>query len=89
MNQFIGASLEPALMIITEFMGGGTLQKYLADIHPNCLDLELSVHYALGISRAMTYMHAQGIIHRDLKPSNHRIPMASFSYVLVIVVVVI
>ncbi|KAL8123836.1 serine/threonine-protein kinase STY13-like [Apium graveolens] len=68
--KFIGASLVPALMIITEFMGGGTLQKYLADIHPNCLDLELSVHYALEISRAMTYLHAQGIIHRDLKPNN-------------------
>lgn len=79
MKQFIGASLEPTLMIVTEFMRGGTLQKYLVDMHPNCLDLELSVRLALGISRAMTYLHAKGIIHRDLKPSNHRLPMSNFA----------
>ncbi|KAL1815446.1 hypothetical protein DCAR_0519697 [Daucus carota subsp. sativus] len=68
--KFIGTSLEPTLMIITEFMRGGTLQKYLMNMYPNCLDLELAARFALEISRAMTYLHAKGIIHRDLKPQN-------------------
>ncbi|KAK9284327.1 hypothetical protein L1049_023498 [Liquidambar formosana] len=68
--KFIGASMEPAMMIITELMRGGTLQKYLWSIRPKCPDLKLSISFALDISRAMEYLHAMGIIHRDLKPSN-------------------
>lgn len=70
LKQFIGASVEPALMIITELMRGGTLLKYLLGMRPNCPDLELSLRFALEISEAMIYLHAKGIIHRDLKPSN-------------------
>ncbi|XP_009590482.1 serine/threonine-protein kinase STY13-like [Nicotiana tomentosiformis] len=68
--KFIGASMEPAMMLVTELMRGGTLQKYLWSIRPHCPDLKLSLSFALGISRAMEYLHAIGIIHRDLKPSN-------------------
>lgn len=56
-------------MVVTELMKGGTLQKYLWSIRPNCPDLKLSLSLALGISQAMEYLHANGIIHRDLKPS--------------------
>nr|ABU45200.1 unknown [Petunia integrifolia subsp. inflata] len=70
MKQFIGACMEPALMLVTELMRGGTLQKYLWSMRPHCPDLKLSLSFALGISRAMEYLHAIGIIHRDLKPSN-------------------
>lgn len=62
--------MEPALMIITELMKGGTLQRYLWSIRPNHPDLKLSLSFALGISKAMEHLHANGIIHRDLKPSN-------------------
>ncbi|XP_071914506.1 serine/threonine-protein kinase STY13 isoform X2 [Coffea arabica] len=68
--KFIGAAMEPALIVLTELMKGGTLQKYLWSLRPNCPDMKLSLNLALGISRAMQYLHANGIIHRDLKPSN-------------------
>ena len=70
LKQFVGATVEPSMMVITELMRGGTLQKYLWSVRPIPLDLKLSLTYALDISRAMEYLHARGIIHRDLKPSN-------------------
>ncbi|KAK6125482.1 hypothetical protein DH2020_040773 [Rehmannia glutinosa] len=68
--KLIGVTLEPKMMIITELMKGGTLQKFLWSVRPNCPDLKLSMHFALEISRAMEYLHRNRIIHRDLKPSN-------------------
>jgi len=68
--QFIGASVEPRMMIITELLEGCSLPKYLESIYPNTLSLEQSISFALDISQAMEYLHANGIIHRDLKPGN-------------------
>ncbi|KAK9948663.1 hypothetical protein M0R45_004228 [Rubus argutus] len=68
--KFIGASVEPTMMIVTELMRGGTIQKYLWSTRPLIPDLKLSISFALDICRAMEFLHANGIIHRDLKPSN-------------------
>lgn len=72
LDQLIGATVEPTMMIITELMKGGTLQKFLWSTRPNCPDLRLCISFALEISQAMEYLHQNRIIHRDLKPSNVR-----------------
>ncbi|CAN8277643.1 unnamed protein product [Cochlearia groenlandica] len=68
--QFIGACIEPKLMIITELMEGNTLQKFMLSTRPKPLDLKLSISFALDIARGMEFLNANGIIHRDLKPGN-------------------
>ncbi|KAJ9177147.1 hypothetical protein P3X46_012393 [Hevea brasiliensis] len=68
--KLIGACVEPAMFLLTELMGGDTLQKHLLSIRPKHLDLKLSISFALDISRAMEYLHENCIIHRDLKPNN-------------------
>ncbi|XP_022866421.1 serine/threonine-protein kinase HT1-like [Olea europaea var. sylvestris] len=68
--KFIGATAEPEMMIITELMRGGNLQKFMWSTRPNFLELNLSIKFALAISQAMEYLHQNRIIHRDLKPSN-------------------
>lgn len=57
------------MFLVTELVGGETLQKYLWSIRPERIDMKLSTSLALDISQAMEHMHANGIIHRDLKPS--------------------
>ena len=57
------------MMIVTELMRGGTLQQYLYSLRPETLDRKTSLRFALDLSRAMEYLHANGIMHRDLKPS--------------------
>ncbi|XP_068656785.1 serine/threonine/tyrosine-protein kinase HT1-like [Aristolochia californica] len=68
--KLIGVCMDPALMIVTEFLKGGSLKKFLRTLRPNRLDLQLSVCFALDISRGMQSLHSNGIIHRDLKPDN-------------------
>lgn len=58
------------MLIVTEIMRGGSLQKYLFNIRPRCPDIRQSISFALDISRAMEFLHSNGIIHRDLKPGN-------------------
>ncbi|XP_031107966.1 serine/threonine-protein kinase STY13-like [Ipomoea triloba] len=68
--KLIGAVMEPALILVTELLSCGTLQRYLWSVRPNCPDLKLSLNFALDICRAMEHLHSNGIMHRDLKPSN-------------------
>lgn len=56
------------MVIVTELLLGGTLRKYLLNLRPRCLDMQVAIGFALDIARAMECLHSHGIIHRDLKP---------------------
>nr|CAB3450230.1 unnamed protein product [Digitaria exilis] len=66
--KFIGACLEPVMVVVTELLVGGSLRKYLVSLRPRSLEPRVAVGFALDIARAMECLHAHGIIHRDLKP---------------------
>ncbi|XP_042519878.1 serine/threonine/tyrosine-protein kinase HT1-like [Macadamia integrifolia] len=60
----------PVFCIITEYLGGGSLRKYLQQQEPNSIPLDLVLKFSLDIARGMSYLHSQGILHRDLKSEN-------------------
>ncbi|KAL9815660.1 putative dual-specificity kinase TKL-Pl-4 family [Arabidopsis thaliana] len=59
--RFIGACIEPKLMIITELMEGNTLQKFMLSVRPKPLDLKLSISFALDIARGMEFLNAMAL----------------------------
>ncbi|MQM19880.1 hypothetical protein Taro_052893, partial [Colocasia esculenta] len=60
----------PVFCIITEYLAGGSLRKFLHKQEPHSLPLKLVLRLALDIARGMSYLHSQGILHRDLKSEN-------------------
>jgi serine/threonine protein kinase len=69
--QFVAACKKPPVFcIITEFMAGGSLRKYLHQQEPHSVPIELVLKLALDVARGMSYLHSQGILHRDLKSEN-------------------
>ncbi|XP_047314313.1 serine/threonine/tyrosine-protein kinase HT1-like [Impatiens glandulifera] len=60
----------PVYCIITEYLSGGSLRKYLHQQEPYSLPPSLVLRLALDIARGLQYLHAQGILHRDLKSEN-------------------
>ncbi|MFO0871236.1 MAG: serine/threonine protein kinase [Pirellulales bacterium] len=53
--------------IVSQFMEGKTLDKWLAD--GACSQREI-IELCVKICRALHYAHEQGVVHRDLKPQN-------------------
>uniref|UniRef100_A0A1D1YSR6 non-specific serine/threonine protein kinase n=2 Tax=Anthurium amnicola TaxID=1678845 RepID=A0A1D1YSR6_9ARAE len=68
---FVGACKRPPVFcIITEYLAGGSLRKYLHKQEPHSLPLKLVLELALDIACGMSYLHSRGILHRDLKSEN-------------------
>ena len=78
--RFVGAVWEPSLVMVLEWMSGGSVHQYLASAaeageHGPALAAAglplLSSHaVALDVARGMAYLHALGHAHRDLKAAN-------------------
>ncbi|KAJ7945876.1 Serine/threonine protein kinase [Quillaja saponaria] len=68
---FVAACKKPPVFcIMTEYLAGGSLRKYLHQQEPYSVPLDLVLKLALDIARGMLYLHSQGILHRDLKSEN-------------------
>lgn len=68
---FIGACLEP-LMIVTELMSGGDLEKLLLDHTSTPLSLLTRLQMAKDAALGMAWLHGSDpmILHRDVKTAN-------------------
>lgn len=71
---YIGAVLETdrPLCIVTEYMSGGSLYKYLHDPDVPKLTLQERLQIGRQISHSLVYIHNRrpAIIHRDIKSEN-------------------
>ncbi|KAJ6748607.1 SERINE/THREONINE-PROTEIN KINASE HT1-LIKE [Salix purpurea] len=70
-GKFVAACKKPPVFcIITEYLAGGSLRKFLHQQEPHSVPLNLVLKLALDIAHGMQYLHSQGILHRDLKSEN-------------------
>lgn len=68
--RFVGACTKPPnLMIVTEFMAGGTLFDLLHQSQTR-VTWPMRKRFALDTCRGMRYLHDSKLLHRDLKSSN-------------------
>ena len=57
-------------LIVSQFMGGGSLDELLARSEGRRLPVDDAIRIAAEITRALEHAHAAGVVHRDLKPGN-------------------
>ncbi|XP_023530026.1 calmodulin-binding receptor-like cytoplasmic kinase 3 [Cucurbita pepo subsp. pepo] len=60
-------------IIITEYVGNGTLREHLDGVHGKVLDFNQRLEIAIDIAHGLTYLHMYAekqIIHRDVKSTN-------------------
>ena len=71
---FKGYVLKPALLIVMEFVAGGTLSAFVKSANESGPpDLETTMRILEGCARALEYLHAMPpapILHRDIKSEN-------------------
>ena len=63
----IGETPDGAHFIVTEYIDGRTLKRYLADEKPTLPEV---LRIAVQIAAALAAAHDAGIVHRDIKPEN-------------------
>jgi WD40 repeat protein len=54
--------------IFIEYVDGGTLKEWIADMR--CYDLRVALDLAIQFCHGMEYAHGKGMVHRDIKPEN-------------------
>ncbi|EEE53231.1 hypothetical protein OsJ_36131 [Oryza sativa Japonica Group] len=59
-----------ACCVVVEFLGGGTLKKYLIEHYRSKLPYGEVVRLALSMARGLSFLHANNIVHRDVKTEN-------------------
>ena len=71
---FVGYCLEPNLLIVMEFVGGGTLSEFVLAQDPvDPPSLEVMMKILTGSAKGMIYLHStepMPILHRDIKSEN-------------------
>ena len=72
---FKGYVLEPALLIVMDFVAGGTLSAFVKSANESGAppDLKTTMRILEGCARALEYLHAMPpapILHRDIKSEN-------------------
>ena len=69
--RFIGAVWEPSLMLVLEWMEGGSVHAALATAATSGAPRPFSSEQvALDVARGMAHLHSLGQCHRDLKAAN-------------------
>jgi serine/threonine protein kinase len=58
------------LVIVSEYIEGGSLRDWLVANFKRAPSLAAAVEMMRGILRGLSHLHARKIIHRDLKPEN-------------------
>lgn len=67
---FMGASLQPPPMIISEFCAGGTVFALLHQRSTLPLSWQQRLRVAIDVAKGMNFLHRRQVVHRDLKSLN-------------------